>query len=58
LRMRPGLTCLWATEGRSQLSFDQWMKFDLLYIDNWSLWLDAKILVKSIPQVVLGRGAS
>jgi exopolysaccharide biosynthesis polyprenyl glycosylphosphotransferase len=58
LRMRPGLTCLWATEGRNQLSFDQWMKFDLLYIDNWSLWLDAKILVKSIPQVVLGRGAS
>lgn len=58
LRMRPGLTCLWATEGRSQLSFDQWMKFDLLYIDNWSLWLDAKILVKSIPHVFLGRGAS
>ena len=58
LRMRPGLTCLWATEGRSELSFDQWMKFDLLYIDNWSLWLDAKILVKSIPHVFSGRGAS
>jgi len=56
--MRPGLTCLWATEGRNQLSFDQWMKSDLLYIDNWSLWLDTKIFVKSIPHVVLGRGAS
>jgi exopolysaccharide biosynthesis polyprenyl glycosylphosphotransferase len=58
LRMRPGLTCLWATEGRNRLSFDQWMKSDLLYIDNWSLWLDTKIFVKSIPHVVLGRGAS
>lgn len=58
LRMRPGLTCLWALEGRSRLSFDRWMRLDLAYIDNWSLWLDAKIFFKTIPHVLLGRGAS
>lgn len=58
LRMRPGLTCLWALEGRSRLSFDRWMRLDLAYIDNWSLWLDLKIFLKTIPLVVSGRGAS
>ena len=58
LRMRPGLTCLWAIEGRNELTFERWMRLDLLYIDNWSLWLDVKIFVKSIPYVVLGHGAS
>jgi len=58
LRMRPGLTCLWALEGRSQLSFRRWMQLDLEYIDHWSLALDGKILVKTIPIVLLGRGAS
>ncbi len=59
LRMRPGLTCLWTLEGRNQLSkFDRLVQFDLAYIDNWSLWLDLKIFIKSIPHVALGRGAS
>jgi exopolysaccharide biosynthesis polyprenyl glycosylphosphotransferase len=58
LRMRPGLTCLWALEGRSDLSFSRWMELDMAYIDNWSLWLDLKILLKTIPWVLLGRGAA
>jgi exopolysaccharide biosynthesis polyprenyl glycosylphosphotransferase len=58
LRMRPGLTCLWTLEGRNRLSFDRLVQFDLAYIDNWSLWLDLKIFLKSIPHVALGRGAS
>lgn len=57
LRMRPGMTCLWALEGRSQLNFDRWMQLDLSYIDRWSLWLDAQIFVKTIPHVLFGRGA-
>jgi exopolysaccharide biosynthesis polyprenyl glycosylphosphotransferase len=57
LRMRPGLTCLWALEGRSQLRFDRWVKLDLLYIDRWSIWLDCKILYKTVPAVLSGRGA-
>jgi exopolysaccharide biosynthesis polyprenyl glycosylphosphotransferase len=58
LRMPPGLTCLWALEGRSQLSFRRWMELDLEYIDNWSPTLDLKIFLKTIPIVLLGRGAS
>ena len=45
LAMKPGLTCLWQISGRNELDFDQWMKLDLAYIDNWSPWLDLKILV-------------
>ena len=58
LCMRPGLTCLWALEGRSELSFSRWMELDMAYIDNWSLWLDLKIFLKTIPRVLLGRGAA
>jgi len=58
LRMPPGLTCLWALEGRSRLSFRRWMELDLDYIDHWSLALDWKILFKTVPIVLLGRGAS
>jgi exopolysaccharide biosynthesis polyprenyl glycosylphosphotransferase len=58
LRMPPGLTCLWALEGRSRLSFRRWMELDLDYIDHWSLGLDCKILLKTVPIVLLGRGAS
>lgn len=58
LRMQPGLTCLWALEGRSRLSFRRWMELDLEYIDHWSMALDWKILLKTIPVVLLGRGAS
>jgi lipopolysaccharide/colanic/teichoic acid biosynthesis glycosyltransferase len=58
LRMKPGLTCLWALEGRSQISFARWMKLDMDYIDQWSLALDFKILLRTIPRVLTGRGAS
>jgi len=58
LRMQPGLTCLWALEGRSRLNFRRWMELDLQYIDNWSPALDWKILLRTIPVVLLGRGAS
>lgn len=58
LRMKPGLTCLWALEGRNKLNFKRWMELDLEYIDNWSPTLDWKILLKTIPVVLLGRGAS
>jgi len=58
LRMRPGLTCLWALEGRSQLNFRRWMELDLEYIDRWSMSLDWEILLRTIPVVLLGRGAS
>jgi exopolysaccharide biosynthesis polyprenyl glycosylphosphotransferase len=57
LRMRPGLTCLWALAGRDNLDFETWMKMDMQYIDNWSLALDWKILLKTIPRVLVGRGA-
>lgn len=58
LRMKPGLTCLWALAGRNQLNFAQWMQLDMEYIDNWSLALDFKILLRTIPRVLSGRGAS
>ncbi len=57
LRMRPGLTCLWALEGRDALDFDTWMQMDMRYIDNWSLGLDWKILLRTIPRVLTGKGA-
>ena len=58
LAMKPGLTCLWQISGRNELDFDQWMKLDLAYIDNWSTWLDVKILARTVPVVLSGRGAS
>lgn len=57
LRMRPGLTCLWVISGRDHLDFDTWMRMDLEYIDHWSLALDWKIMLRTIPQVLLGKGA-
>ncbi|MGC2112072.1 MAG: sugar transferase [Candidatus Korobacteraceae bacterium] len=57
LRMRPGLTCTWVLEGRNHVDFNRWMQLDLKYIDNWSLWLDAKIFLRTIPIVLSGRGA-
>jgi exopolysaccharide biosynthesis polyprenyl glycosylphosphotransferase len=58
LRMKPGLTCLWALEGRNQLDFRRWMRLDLDYIEHWSLLLDLKILFRTIPRVLSGKGAS
>jgi exopolysaccharide biosynthesis polyprenyl glycosylphosphotransferase len=59
LSIKPGITCLWQINGRSEINnFDNWAKMDLDYIDNWSLRLDCKILLKTIPAVILGRGAS
>ena len=57
LRMRPGLTCLWAVSGRDHVDFETWMRLDMQYIDNWSLGLDWKIILRTIPQVLSGRGA-
>lgn len=57
LRMRPGLTCLWAVEGRDAVDFERWMTLDMQYIDTWSLALDWKIMLRTIPQVVSGKGA-
>lgn len=58
LRMRPGLTCLWAVSGRDNVDFETWMKLDMQYIDNWSLALDWKILLRTIPRVLTGHGAN
>jgi exopolysaccharide biosynthesis polyprenyl glycosylphosphotransferase len=57
LSMRPGLTCLWQISGRNEIGFDEWMRLDLRYIDSWSLWLDFKILLKTVPVVIFGKGA-
>jgi exopolysaccharide biosynthesis polyprenyl glycosylphosphotransferase len=58
LSVKPGLTCLWQISGRNQISdFRDWVRLDLEYIDNWSLWLDLKILVRTIPAVLIGTGA-
>ena len=56
--VRPGVTCLWQVGGRSSITFDQWMRLDMQYIDQWSLWLDMKILAKTIPAVAKGAGAT
>jgi exopolysaccharide biosynthesis polyprenyl glycosylphosphotransferase len=57
LSMRPGLTCLWQISGRNRIGFEEWMKLDLQYIDGWSLWLDFKIILKTVPVVLFGKGA-
>jgi lipopolysaccharide/colanic/teichoic acid biosynthesis glycosyltransferase len=58
LSVNPGLTCLWQISGRNEIrDFDRWVALDLEYIDNWSLWLDIKILLRTIPAVLLGSGA-
>ncbi|MEK0450613.1 MAG: hypothetical protein RL088_2881 [Verrucomicrobiota bacterium] len=58
LAMKPGITCLWQISGRSNItSFEKWVALDLEYIDTWSLWLDVKILLRTIPVVLFGFGA-
>jgi exopolysaccharide biosynthesis polyprenyl glycosylphosphotransferase len=56
--VRPGITCLWQVNGRSSISFQQWMELDMQYIEQWSIWLDLKILVRTIPAVMRGTGAA
>jgi exopolysaccharide biosynthesis polyprenyl glycosylphosphotransferase len=57
LSIRPGITCIWQASGRNDIPFDEWMKLDRQYIDNWSLWLDMKILFKTLAAVLFQRGA-
>ena len=57
LSMRPGITCIWQVSGRNDIGFEEWMELDLQYIDNWSFWLDLKLLFKTIPAVLIGKGA-
>lgn len=56
--VRPGMTCIWQIDGRSDISFEKWIQLDLRYIDTWSLPLDFQILFRTIPAVLKGRGAS
>ena len=57
LSVTPGLTCIWQTSGRSKVSFDEWVKMDLAYIDTWSFWLDIKLLIKTVKTVITADGA-
>jgi exopolysaccharide biosynthesis polyprenyl glycosylphosphotransferase len=58
LSVKPGLTCLWQVSGRNNVcDFKEWVRLDLEYIDNWSLWLDLKILCRTVPVVLVGTGA-
>jgi len=57
LSVKPGITCTWQVSGRNNIDFDQWMRLDLHYIDNWSLWQDVQICLKTVPAVLSARGA-
>ena len=57
LSVKPGMTCIWQISGRSDVSFARWMRMDQDYVENWSLWLDLQILLKTIPAVLSSRGA-
>jgi lipopolysaccharide/colanic/teichoic acid biosynthesis glycosyltransferase len=58
LAVTPGITCIWQVTGRSDISdFDQWVSLDLEYIRSWNLWLDIKLMLKTIPAVIRARGA-
>jgi exopolysaccharide biosynthesis polyprenyl glycosylphosphotransferase len=57
LAVTPGLTGLWQVNGRSRLSFDEMVRLDLYYAEHWSPWLDTKIVLRTVPAVILGRGA-
>jgi exopolysaccharide biosynthesis polyprenyl glycosylphosphotransferase len=58
LSVRPGITCVWQVSGRNNISFEQWMYLDMQYIDHWSLLKDVKLILKTVPAVLHGRGAS
>jgi lipopolysaccharide/colanic/teichoic acid biosynthesis glycosyltransferase len=53
----PGITGLWQVSGRCEVGFDEWIRLDLKYIDEWSLALDFRILIRTVPAVLHGRGA-
>ena len=57
ISVRPGITCLWQVKGRNKVSFEKWMEMDLFYIDNWSLWMDIKLMMQTMPAVVRGTGS-
>jgi lipopolysaccharide/colanic/teichoic acid biosynthesis glycosyltransferase len=57
LSMKPGITGIWQISGRSDIDFEEWMRLDQKYVDEWSLGLDLAILAKTVPVVVFGRGA-
>lgn len=58
LSVKPGITCEWQAGGRNKItSFDDWVEMDLKYIDNWSLWLDCQIIIRTIPAVLFAKGA-
>jgi lipopolysaccharide/colanic/teichoic acid biosynthesis glycosyltransferase len=56
LSMKPGITGLWQVEMRHEPSFDRWVELDLNYIDRWTLWLDLRILLRTMPSVLMARG--
>jgi exopolysaccharide biosynthesis polyprenyl glycosylphosphotransferase len=56
--VKPGITCIWQVNGRNSLPFEKWMELDMQYIDKWSLWLDFKILARTLPAVLRGTGAT
>ena len=58
LSVRPGLTCIWQVSGRNQISFQEWMFLDMRYIDHWSLTEDLSLILRTLPQVLVGKGAS
>jgi exopolysaccharide biosynthesis polyprenyl glycosylphosphotransferase len=58
LSVRPGLTCIWQVSGRNAIGFEQWMKMDLEYIDHWTLAQDIRLIWRTVPVVLFGRGAS
>ncbi|SDH73952.1 Undecaprenyl-phosphate galactose phosphotransferase, WbaP/exopolysaccharide biosynthesis polyprenyl glycosylphosphotransferase [Desulfosporosinus hippei DSM 8344] len=58
LAVKPGITCIWQISGRNEVDFDQWMEMDAEYVDRWSLWLDMEILARTVPVVLLRKGAS
>jgi exopolysaccharide biosynthesis polyprenyl glycosylphosphotransferase len=58
LAVKPGITCIWQISGRNDVDFEQWMAMDAEYVDRWSLWLDMEILAKTVPVVLMRKGAS
>jgi exopolysaccharide biosynthesis polyprenyl glycosylphosphotransferase len=58
LAVRPGITCIWQISGRNDVDFEEWMAMDAEYVERWSLWMDLGILLKTVPVVLMKKGAS